>query len=97
MHLSAPGKTTLAILTGRLMHALGLLPTDRVVLKSVPQLVGQYVGQTPQIVAEAFDAAKGGVLFIDEADDSASGVMFCRIVLSCLIEHMSSQKRTSIS
>jgi SpoVK/Ycf46/Vps4 family AAA+-type ATPase len=90
MHASAAGKTTLAKLTAKLMHDLGLLPTDRVVIKSGPELVGQYVGHSAQNVAEAFDAAKGGVLFIDEADTLATGGTFCQIALQCLMEHISS-------
>ena len=90
MHVSAAGKTTLAKLTAKLMHDLGLLPTDRIVIKSGPELLGQYVGQCHQIVAEAFDAAKGGVLFIDEADALATGGTFCQAVLHCLIERISS-------
>ncbi len=99
MHLSAPGKITLATITSKLMHALGLLATDRIVLKSGPELLGRYVGEYHGIVAEAFDAAKGGVLFIDEMD-TITGALDCQNVLDCLIQRISSpthQVRTSIS
>ena len=83
------------------MHALGLLPTGNVVLRSGSQLLGQYEGEAHKIVADAFDAAKGGVLFIDEADILATGgLYYCLVVRKCLIELMSSpthQVRASIS
>lgn len=82
------------------MHALGLLPTGNIVLRSGSQLLGQYVGESEKIVADAFDAAKGGVLFIDEADILATGGLFCLVVRKRLIELMSSpthQVRASIS
>ena len=67
-HPSAPGKNTLAVLMGKVMHALGLLPTDRVVRKSAKELVGVYLGEAHTIVAKTIDAAKGCVLFIDETE-----------------------------
>lgn len=100
MHLSAPGKTTLAVLMGKVMHALGLLPTDRVVRKSAEELLGVYVGEAHTNVAKAFDEAKGGVLLIDEADILADGGLYCEMVRESLIVRMSSpthQVRTSIS
>ena len=96
MHTCVAGKTTLAKSTAELMHALGLLHTVTVVLKSGPQLVRR----SRAIVAEAFESANGGVLFMDEADTLAGGGMFCRDVLDCLIGHMSSpthKARASIS
>ena len=81
------------------MHALGLLATGNVVHKLASELLGQYVGECHGIVEEAFDAAKGGVLFIEEAD-TLSNSTYGRIVLDCLIQRMSSpthQVRTSIS
>ena len=100
MHLPAPGKTTLAVLMGKVMHALGLLPTDRVVRKSVEELVGVYVGEAYTNVAKAFDEAKGGVLLIDEADILADGGQYCQDVQDRLVERIWSYGiavRTSIS
>ena len=68
MHLSTPGKTTLAMLMGKVMNALGLLPTDRVARKNAEELLGVYLGESHTIVAKTFVAAKGGVLLIDEAE-----------------------------
>ena len=81
------------------MHALGLLATGNVVHKLASELLGQYVGESESLVAEAFDAAKGGVLFIEEAD-AMPYVLYGREFLHSLIGRMSSptcQVRTSIS
>jgi hypothetical protein len=53
---------------GKVMNALGLLPTDRVARKNAEELLGVYLGESHTIVAKAFVAAKGGVLLIDEAE-----------------------------
>ncbi|MGW2562311.1 right-handed parallel beta-helix repeat-containing protein [Streptomyces sp. NPDC001514] len=61
------GKTTVARLYARLLHALGVLPTDKLVEVARADLVGRYVGHTAQLAKEVFQSAMGGVLFIDEA------------------------------
>lgn len=61
------GKTTVARLISRIYRCLGLLSKGHLVEVGRADLVAGYVGQTAQTVQAAFDAAQGGVLFIDEA------------------------------
>lgn len=60
-------KTTVARLVGRICKQYGLLPTGEFLEVGRGDLVGRYAGHTAKCVAEVFQRAKGGVLFIDEA------------------------------
>jgi len=67
------GKTTAAKILGRLLHALGLLPSAKVVVASAPSLIGEHVGATKARTNAAIQDALGGVLFIDEAHQLGDG------------------------
>jgi SpoVK/Ycf46/Vps4 family AAA+-type ATPase len=61
------GKTTIARLIAKYLHAFGVLPRDRFVEKNGLDLKGKYVGHTSHTVKEAISDALGGCLFLDEA------------------------------
>ena len=61
------GKTEVAKRIAKLFHALGLLATNKLVIKSALDLCSGFVGQSKDKVQEVMDEALGGVLFIDEA------------------------------
>lgn len=87
------GKTTVAGMMGKLYKKMGLLSIGHVHEADRVDLVGEYIGQTAPKVKEAFEKARGGVLFIDEAyslarsnDDSKD---FGREVIEMLVKEMS--------
>ena len=61
------GKTTVAEIIGGIYNQLGVLSTGKVVPCTREDLVAGYTGQTAIKTSEKIDAAKGGILFIDEA------------------------------
>lgn len=61
------GKTTVADFIGEIFHKMGLLEKGHVIRTDRSKLVGKWLGETEQKTEAAIEAAKGGVLFIDEA------------------------------
>ena len=61
------GKTEVARIIAQILYENKVLPTNNVIEVSRKDLVGEYVGETPQKTAYQINRAMGGVLFIDEA------------------------------
>ena len=88
------GKTTVAMLMGKVFHAMGLLSKGDVVKVDRASLVGEYIGQTEKNVSGILKQARGNVLFVDEAyalfsdkDDSRDyGKRVVETLLSVLAE-----------
>jgi stage V sporulation protein K len=67
------GKTTVARLYGRMLHAMGLLTKGHLIETDRSGLIGKYVGQTAVKTDEKINEAMGGILFIDEAYSLSKG------------------------
>jgi len=61
------GKTTVARLFGKILHAMGILRFDDVIEVGKSHLEGKYVGHSAPQTREIVESAIGRVLFIDEA------------------------------
>ncbi|WOL02171.1 hypothetical protein Cni_G10890 [Canna indica] len=61
------GKTMVARLLGKLLHMVGVLPTDKVTEVQRTDLVGEFVGHTGPKTRRKITEAEGGILFVDEA------------------------------
>ncbi|KAF5748589.1 caseinolytic peptidase B protein [Tripterygium wilfordii] len=61
------GKTMVARVLGKLLHMVGILPTDRVTEVQRTDLVGEFVGHTGPKTRRKIKEAEGGILFVDEA------------------------------
>jgi SpoVK/Ycf46/Vps4 family AAA+-type ATPase len=87
------GKTTSAQLYAEALHAAGALPGGQLVKASRKDLVAGYVGQSEARVAAAIEAARGGVLFVDEAYAlEREGADFGGEVVATLLEGMEAHR-----
>ena len=62
------------------------------------QLVGRYLGETSLKVAQVFQKAQGGVLFIDEAGAlvGGDGDSYGREAISAIVRHMENERETTV-
>ena len=88
------GKSSLARLIARYMHAYGILQRDVIVEKNILQLKAPYTGQTVHLVKETIADAMGGCLFLDEAYSivEGGGDKFGREVIRTLLTEIEGNK-----
>lgn len=87
-------KTTVARLFAQIMKENGLLPVGDLIEVGRADLVGKYVGWTAPTVKAKFAAAKGSVLFIDEAYslvDDKDG-LFGDEAINTIVQEMENQR-----
>ena len=89
-------KTTVARLFAQIMKDNGLLPVGDLSRWAGADLVGKYVGWTAPTVKRKFEAAKGSVLFIDEAYslvDDTDG-LYGDEAINTIVQEMENHGRT---
>jgi len=90
------GKTTVARLFGKILADLGYLTKGHVVEVDQSNMIGSWLGQTPQIVRQQVNLAEGGILFIDEAyalgGHAGSGANYGQDAIGTLLKLMEDRR-----
>lgn len=88
------GKTVVARLFSEILYNNKIVQENKLVEVGRTELVGEYVGQTAPKVKRAFNDAKGGVLFIDEAYSliPSSERDFGHEAISAIIQEMENRR-----
>jgi hypothetical protein len=89
------GKTRFINILARIYAALGILPTSKVTVAKRSDLIAGYLGQTAIKTRKMIEAAKGGILLIDEAyslGDAAQKDSFSRECIDTLNQALSEEK-----
>jgi len=91
------GKSVTARLAARILREEGC-GSGRFVEAGREQLIGTYLGETSPKIAELFERAKGGVLFIDEAGALLGGDrdIYAAEAVNALVRHMELQPETMV-
>lgn len=91
------GKSVTARLAARILREEGC-GSGRFVEAGREQLIGTYLGETSPKIAELFEQARGGVLFIDEAGALLGGErdIYAAEAVNALVRHMELQPETMV-
>ncbi len=86
------GKTTVARIIATMLYKIGIIPQNKFMEVTSKDLIARYVGHTDKQVHETVQAARGGVLFIDEAyalaPDEKSSSGFGKEAIAELVKSM---------
>ena len=83
------GKTTLATAAAGKLAREGFIGEGKIWLVRAAQLIGDFVGWSGSITNSVLDAAKGGILIIDDFHDVLSNSQFADAALGALNGYMS--------
>lgn len=91
------GKSVTARLAAQILREEGC-GTGRFVEAGREQLIGTYLGETSPKIAELFEQARGGVLFIDEAGALLDGGqdIYAAEAVNALVRHMELEPETMV-
>jgi AAA+ superfamily predicted ATPase len=96
--ITGSAKTTVARRVAQFMKEYGLLSVGDLVEVGRADLVGKYVGWTAPTVRNCFEAAKGSVLFIDEAyslvDDKAG--LYGDEAINTIVQEMENRREDMV-